>query len=50
MARRPPPAHSRGHVDDAQRLPRELRFLDALSRTGSGKIAKRFLRDGQGEA
>ena len=32
------------------KLPREFRFLDALPRTGSGKIAKRFLRDGQGEA
>ncbi len=28
------------------KVPREVRFLDTLPRTGSGKIAKRFLRDG----
>ena len=30
------------------KVPRIFRFLDALPRTGSGKIAKRFLRDGVG--
>ncbi|MEZ5965271.1 MAG: long-chain-fatty-acid--CoA ligase [Planctomycetota bacterium] len=28
------------------KVPREIRFRDSLPRTGSGKIAKRFLRDG----
>jgi len=38
-------AFCRQHIA-AYKVPREIRFLASLPRTGSGKIAKRFLRDG----
>lgn len=37
--------HCRAHLA-AYKIPRGYRVLDALPRTGSGKIAKRLLRDG----
>ncbi|MGE3173431.1 MAG: class I adenylate-forming enzyme family protein [Planctomycetota bacterium] len=38
--------HCRAHIA-GYKVPREVRFLDALPKTGSGKIQKRALREGR---